>query len=67
MIIRDISENLLKRFAGLRLIDKYDIYQHLMTYWTDTMQDDVYTLVADGWNAGRIVESQEKKKEWDGF
>jgi type I restriction enzyme M protein len=67
VIIRDISENLLKRFAGLRLIDKYDIYQHLMTYWTDTMQDDVYTLVADGWNAGRIVESQEKKKEWDGL
>ncbi len=67
VIIRDISENLLKRFAGLQLIDKYDIYQHLMTYWTDTMQDDVYTLVADGWNAGRTEESQEKKKDWDGL
>lgn len=67
VIIRDISENLLKRFAGLQLIDKYDIYQHLMTYWADTMQDDVYTLVADGWNAGRTVESQEKKKDWDGL
>lgn len=67
VIIRDISENLLKRFAGLRLIDKYDIYQHLMTYWSDTMQDDVYTLVADGWNAGQTVETQEKKKDWDGL
>ncbi len=67
VIIRDISENLLKRFAGLQLIDKYDIYQHLMTYWSDIMQDDVYTLVADGWNAGQTVETQEKKKDWDGL
>jgi type I restriction enzyme M protein len=49
------------------LIDKYDVYQHLMTYWNDTMQDDVYTLVSDGWLAGRQIERQEKKKDWDGL
>lgn len=33
------------------LIDKYDVYQHLMSYWSNTMQDDVYMIVADGWKA----------------
>ncbi|HEU5377757.1 MAG TPA: hypothetical protein VFV38_20225, partial [Ktedonobacteraceae bacterium] len=34
-----------------RLIDKYDVYQHFMSYWSETMQDDVYLLVQDGWQA----------------
>jgi len=33
------------------LINSYDVYQHLMSYWSDTMQDDVYMLVSDGWKA----------------
>lgn len=51
VLIRDISEDLLKSFAGDRLIDKYDVYQQLMSYWTDVMQDDVYMIVQDGWQA----------------
>lgn len=46
-----ISEDLLKSFANLRLVDKYDVYQQLMTYWTDVMQDDVYMIALDGWQA----------------
>lgn len=66
-LIHEISEDLLKCFRGLSLIDKYDIYQHLMTYWAETMQDDVYALVADGWKAGNEVEKDDKKKNvWDG-
>lgn len=65
-LIHVISEDLLQCFTGLSLIDKYDIYQHLLTYWTETMQDDVYALVDDGWVAGRDIEKQEKKKEWEG-
>jgi type I restriction enzyme M protein len=37
-----------------------------MVYWSETMQDDVYALVSDGWEAGREIEKQEKKKEWVG-
>ncbi|MBT1073960.1 type I restriction-modification system subunit M [Geobacter grbiciae] len=48
-LIEEISEGLLAAFADLPLIDPYDVYQHLMTYWTDTMQDDVYLIVGDGW------------------
>lgn len=32
-------------------MDKYDVYQHLMTYWNDTMQDDCYLIAANGWKA----------------
>ncbi len=48
-VIFDLSENLLSRFAKAELVDKYDVYQRLMDYWAETMQDDVFVLVQDGW------------------
>lgn len=65
-LIKEIGEDLLAVFSNLKLIDKYDVYQHLMVYWAETMQDDVYILVSDGWQAGKEIEKQEKKKEWQG-
>jgi len=66
-LIHEISEDLLQSFTNLSLIDKYDIYQHLMTYWAETIQDDVYALIDDGWKAGNEIEKDAKKKtEWDG-
>ena len=62
--IHKLSEDLLNSFAGLRLIDKYDIYQHLMAYWLETMQDDVYQITGDGWAIGNEVEYE--KKEFEG-
>src|SRR5207248_3330284 len=50
-LIEVLSEDMLRVFAEARLIDKYDVYQHLMSYWTDTMQDDVYMIALDGWKA----------------
>ena len=50
-LIEALSEDLLRVFTEARLIDKYDMYQHLMSYWTDTMQDDVYMIALDGWKA----------------
>ena len=50
-LIHHISEDLLESFAGDSLIDKYDVYQQLMSYWTLAMQDDIYMLVFDGWKA----------------
>jgi type I restriction enzyme M protein len=47
-LITILSEDLLARFAKADLLDKYDIYQLLMDYWAETMQDDVYVLVQDG-------------------
>lgn len=48
-LIEAISESLLATFNALPLLDAYDVYQHLMSYWADTMQDDVYMLVDHGW------------------
>ena len=50
-LIRDLSEDLLHRFAGLPLLDRYDVYQCLMDYWDEVMQDDVYLVVTEGWAA----------------
>tara|TARA_R110002012_G_scaffold311981_1_gene522023 strand:+ start:8000 stop:10825 length:2826 start_codon:yes stop_codon:yes gene_type:complete len=54
-IIFNISENLLSAYANSELISKYDIYQILMDYWADIMQDDVYVLVQDDWQAGNSL------------
>jgi len=48
-LIKDISHQLLEAFEGRVIIDKYDIYQYLMAYWNDTMKDDVYMVVENGW------------------
>jgi type I restriction enzyme M protein len=66
--IHIISENLLKHYDpdvqtlhATSLTDKYTIFQHLMDYWAETMQDDFYELAADGWIAGNEVKRIEKK------
>jgi type I restriction enzyme M protein len=59
--IHTISENLLKHYDNKQLTDKYAMYQHLMDYWAETMQDDFYELAADGWKAGNDVKRLEKK------
>ena len=48
-LIRDLAEDLLRRFAGLPLLDRYAVYQCLMDYWDEVMQDDVYVVVTEGW------------------
>lgn len=48
-IISVLAENLLSTFEKTPLIDAYDIYQHLMDYWSQTMQDDCYLIAQDGW------------------
>jgi type I restriction enzyme M protein len=50
-LIETLSEDLLETFQKARLLDPYDVYQHLMNYWAETMQDDVYMIASDGWKA----------------
>ena len=66
-VIGELSESLLAHYAGKPLIDPYDVYQHLMDYWDESMQDDVYLIAADGWKAetSRIIEKDKKGKEKD--
>jgi type I restriction enzyme M protein len=66
-IIASLSEDLLTHYANKPLIDTYDVYQHLMDYWAEIMQDDCYLVAADGWKAEtyRIIEKDKKGREKD--
>ncbi len=51
-VIHSLAEDLLDRFAGVPLLSRYDVYQRLMEYWDEEMQDDLYLISADGWVKG---------------
>lgn len=64
-IINELSEDLLNSFSSAELLNKYDIYQILMDYWVEIMQDDVYIITQDGWKAGntlRLILDEKNKK-----
>ena len=60
-LIEEIAENLLTAFRQAPLLDAYDIYQHLMDYWVESMQDDAYLIAAEGWVKG--AQPREIKRE----
>jgi len=66
-LIDTIAEDLLTAFRQAPLLDAYDIYQHLMDYWAETMQDNAYLIAADGWVKGaqprEIVQVKEKNNK----
>lgn len=57
LLIEALSESLLDTFRNhaqvSTLIDPYAVYQHLMDYWAETMQDDAWMVATDGWQALR--------------
>ncbi|MBS4010717.1 MAG: N-6 DNA methylase, partial [Roseovarius sp.] len=60
-LIDTIAEDMLTRFATAPLVDKYEAYQRLMSYWSTTMQDDVFIIAGGGWLAARDL--REARKE----
>ena len=65
VLIETIAEDLLATFRRAPLLDEYDIYQHLMDYWADTMQDDCYLIAGDGWREAaqpRLIVDDKSKK-----
>lgn len=65
-LIHAISEDMLARFATAPLVDKYEAYQRLMSYWADTMQDDVFIIAGGGWSAARELREARKETGSDG-
>ncbi|MDR0577715.1 MAG: type I restriction-modification system subunit M [Candidatus Accumulibacter sp.] len=82
LLIAEIAERILKEYEPVTLVDKYDAYETLLSYWNEVMSDDVYLLVQDGYKAIRDMEvfkkttvkkkkdgtetKQEKETGWDG-
>ena len=66
-IIAQLAEGLLAHYTDKPLIDPYDVYQHLMDFWSETMQDDCYLIASEGWKAEtyRVIETDRKGKERD--
>jgi type I restriction enzyme M protein len=70
-IIVQIAEQLINDYANKPLIDKYDMYQHIMNYWVATMKDDCYIISEDGWKAEVYLiyadndKEKKKPKGWD--
>lgn len=64
-LIHTLSESLLDDFRKARLINAYEVYQHLMDYWNESMQDDTYLIAADGWKAEtrRVLEEVKAGKD----
>jgi type I restriction enzyme M protein len=65
-LIHIISEDLLAKFVEVKLISPYDIYQILMDYWADVMQDDCYMISLEGWEIGQKVRELIPSKGKDG-
>lgn len=55
-VIVEPSKKLMAAFGKVALLDKFDVYEVLLRYWTDTMADDVYQIAESGYAVGREIE-----------
>jgi type I restriction enzyme M protein len=64
-LIATVGDDLLARFRPIPLLDEYNIYEQLMTYWHTVMHDDVFLVMHEGWvNASRprpTIEDKDRK------
>lgn len=58
-----LSEELVEKFEPLELLDKYDVYQVLLSYWTDTMADDVFMVCKHGFDVAKELDRVYKTKK----
>lgn len=69
-LIEELANSLLDIFsADKSLVDAYDVYDCLMNYWSEVMQDDCYMISSSGWAVQLYTpqptskKKDEKKKE----
>ncbi|MES2094510.1 MAG: class I SAM-dependent DNA methyltransferase [Actinomycetota bacterium] len=64
-LIRALSENLLDMFHPRPLVDEYAVYEELMSYWNQTMHDDVALIMSEGWDGAakprKTIEDKDRK------
>ncbi|MFJ3214710.1 type I restriction-modification system subunit M [Kitasatospora sp. NPDC086801] len=48
-LIANLGDDLLALFKGVPLLDEYDVYEQLMTYWHWVMHDDVFLVMNENW------------------
>lgn len=64
-LIGDLSEDLLGIFHPRPLVDEYAVYEQLMSYWNQTMHDDVALIMSEGWDGAakprKAIEDKDRK------
>ena len=62
LVVR-LAEDILAEFEHLTLIDKYDVYQVLLAYWNEIMNDDVSLIISepDGYGNARASDNIEEE------
>ena len=64
-LIATLGDDLLARFKPTALLDEYDVYEQLMTYWHDTVHDDVFLIMNEGWLGAakprKAIEDKDRK------
>lgn len=69
LFIRELGSMILGAYEDSLFLDNYDIYDCLMNYWNEKLQDDVYAIKAYGYGTAREVEftyAQKKAKDESG-
>ena len=65
-LIEQLGNSLLEIFGADRsLVDAYDVYDCLMNYWGETMQDDCYMISSGGWAVQLYTPQPASKKNDD--
>ncbi len=62
-LVRQLGSRVLTAYEDAQFLDNYDIYDCLMNYWNEKLQDDVYAIKAYGYEAAREVEYQYAQKK----
>ena len=63
MLIEELGNSLLDIFgADKSLVDAYDVYDCLMNYWGEAMQDDCYMISSGGWSVQLYTPQPASKK-----
>ena len=67
-LIREWGNMLMHEMAELKspLVDRYAAYEHLMNYWSETMQDDCYLISRDGWKV-ELLPPAKKNASWEDY
>lgn len=62
-LIAAAAEEIIREYAPMSLIDKYDVYQVLLAYWNETMNDDVSLIISDpdGYANARVTDKIEEE------
>jgi type I restriction enzyme M protein len=48
-LIAKLGDDLLARVQSVPLLDPYDVYERLLSYWHETMHDDVFLIMSEAW------------------